>query len=42
VELANAIYLSALEDTPVQLPVAPGVYGPVFDELVAGRRLRAL
>jgi predicted dehydrogenase len=42
VELANAIYLSALEDTSVELPVAPGVYGPVFDELVAGRRLRAL
>jgi predicted dehydrogenase len=39
VELANAIYLSAIEDTPVELPVAPGEYRPVFDELVAGRRL---
>jgi predicted dehydrogenase len=39
VELANAIYLASLTGEAVELPLAPGVYGPVFDELSSGRRL---
>ena len=39
VELANAIYLSSLENTSVQLPLASGSYAPVFEELASGRRL---
>jgi predicted dehydrogenase len=36
VELANAIYLSSIEDRTVTLPLERGAYTPVFDELVTG------
>ena len=36
VELANAIYLSSVEDRAVTLPLERGAYTPVFDELVTG------
>ncbi len=39
VELANAFYLSSLTDEPVSLPLRPGEYPPVLDELAAGRRV---
>ena len=39
VELANAIYLSACRGDAVDLPLTPGAYPPVFEELAAGRRL---
>jgi predicted dehydrogenase len=39
IELANAIYLSGVSGHAVSLPLAPGTYGPVFDELVGGRSL---
>jgi predicted dehydrogenase len=39
VELANAIYLSTATGAAVDLPLAPGVYGPVFEELASGRRV---
>jgi predicted dehydrogenase len=39
VELANAIYLSSLTGTSIDLPLASGSYSPVFHELVAGRSL---
>jgi predicted dehydrogenase len=35
VELANAIYLSSIEDRVVELPLERGEYLPCFDELVA-------
>jgi predicted dehydrogenase len=36
VELANAIYLSSVEDRPVELPLERGAYRPCFEKLVAG------
>lgn len=39
VVLANAIYLSSLTGAAVDLPLDEGAYGPVFEELVSGRRL---
>jgi predicted dehydrogenase len=36
VELANAIYLSSVEDRVVYLPLERGEYPPVFEELVTG------
>jgi predicted dehydrogenase len=36
VELANAIYLSSLEQRVVELPLERGEYVPWFEELVAG------
>jgi predicted dehydrogenase len=36
VELANAIYLSSVEDRAVELPLERGEYTLVFDELVTG------
>jgi predicted dehydrogenase len=39
VELANAIYLSSSTGRPVALPLEPGSYPPVFEELASGRRL---
>ncbi len=36
VELANAIYLSSLEDRIVELPLERGEYTPWYEELVAG------
>ena len=42
VELANAIYLSSCTGEVVELPLAPGRYPPVFEELAAGRRVPGL
>jgi predicted dehydrogenase len=42
VELANAIYLSSCTGDAVDLPLAPGTYPPVFEELAAGHRLPRL
>jgi len=42
VELANAIYLSSCTGSAVTLPLAPGSYPPVFEELASGRRLPGL
>ncbi len=42
VELANAIYLSSCTGAPVAVPLAPGSYPPVFEELASGRRLAHL
>ena len=39
VELANAVYLSSLAGAPVDLPLPAGSYGPVYEELVAGRSI---
>jgi predicted dehydrogenase len=39
VELANAVYLSALTRDVVELPLAAGVYPPVFEELATGRSI---
>jgi predicted dehydrogenase len=39
VELANAIYLSAIRGESVELPLAPGAYPPVYEELAAGRSI---
>jgi hypothetical protein len=39
VELANAIYLSSSTGGPVDVPLTPGSYPPVFEELASGRRL---
>ena len=36
VELANAVYLSSLEDRIVELPLERGEYTPWYEELVAG------
>jgi predicted dehydrogenase len=36
VELANAIYLSALEDRPVDLPLERGEYLPSYEQLASG------
>ena len=36
VELANAIYLSSVEDRTVELPLERGAYLPVFEALVDG------
>ncbi len=42
VELANAIYLSSCTGEAVAVPLAPGAYPPVFEELASGRRLPRL
>ena len=42
VELANAIYLSALTGEPVGVPLAAGSYPPAFEALVAGRSILRL
>ncbi len=42
VELANAIYLSSSTGSSVDVPLTPGSYPPVFEELAAGRRLPRL
>jgi predicted dehydrogenase len=42
VELANAIYLSALTGDEVALPLAPGAYPPVFEALASGRSILRL
>jgi predicted dehydrogenase len=39
VELANAIYLSSCLGEPVDLPLRPGMYPPVFEDLASGRRV---
>jgi predicted dehydrogenase len=39
VMLANAISLSSLRGTAVDLPLEEGAYRPVFEELASGRRL---
>src|SRR5262249_39617366 len=39
IELPNANYLSGLSGEAVALPLSPGSYAPVFDELVGGRSL---
>ncbi len=39
VELANAIYLSSSTGRPVDVPLTPGSYPPVFEELASGHRL---
>jgi predicted dehydrogenase len=39
VELANAIYLSSCTDAVVDLPLEPGAYARVYEELLAGRSL---
>ncbi len=36
VELANAVYLSAVSDAPVALPLEDGKYRPVYDSLCSG------
>jgi predicted dehydrogenase len=36
IEVANAVYLSAILDTPVELPLAAGTYAPVYERLSAG------
>jgi predicted dehydrogenase len=42
VELANAIYLSSCTGEVVDLPLGPGTYRPVFEDLASGRRLLRL
>jgi predicted dehydrogenase len=42
VELANAVYLSVVEEAAVTLPLTPGLYPPVFEELASGRRVLPL
>lgn len=42
VEFANAVYLSSLAGAPVDVPLAAGLYGPVYEELAAGRSIRRL
>jgi predicted dehydrogenase len=42
VELANAAYLSAVNDAEVTLPLAPVSYPSVFEELASGRRVLPL
>jgi predicted dehydrogenase len=39
VELVNAIYLSALQDRPVELPLPEGEYASVYEALAAGRTM---
>jgi predicted dehydrogenase len=39
VEVANAIYLSSCTGAAVDLPLAPGSYSPVYEELASGRSL---
>jgi predicted dehydrogenase len=39
VELVNAIYLSALRDEAVELPLRTGEYASVYDDLAAGRTM---
>jgi predicted dehydrogenase len=36
VEVANAVYLSAILQQPVALPLAPDVYGPLYERLCRG------
>jgi hypothetical protein len=36
IEVANAVYLSATLGEPVELPLAPGAYAPVYQRLSAG------
>jgi hypothetical protein len=33
------VYLSSLAGAPVDLPLKAGSYGPVYEELVAGRSI---
>jgi predicted dehydrogenase len=35
IEVANAVYLSAILDEPVELPLAPGAYAAVYERLCA-------
>lgn len=39
VELANAVYVSALRDEPVELPLDRSDYAAVFDDLCCGRQV---
>lgn len=39
VELANAIYLSSCTGRAVELPLAPGSFGPVHEDLASGHSL---
>jgi predicted dehydrogenase len=39
VEFANAVYVSSLTGAPVELPLPAGSYGPVYEELAAGRSI---
>ena len=36
IEVANAVYLSAILAAPVELPLAAGAYAPVYERLSAG------
>jgi predicted dehydrogenase len=36
IEVANAVYLSAILEAPVELPLAAGAYAPVYERLSAG------
>ena len=36
IEVANAVYLSAILDEPVELPLAAGAYAAVYERLCAG------
>ena len=36
IEVANAVYLSAILDEPVDLPLAAGAYAPVYEKLCSG------
>jgi predicted dehydrogenase len=36
IEVANAMYLSAIRGEPVELPLAAGAYAPVYEGLTAG------
>ena len=38
VEVANAVYLSAMRGESVELPLAPGAYAPVYEQLSTGAR----
>jgi predicted dehydrogenase len=42
VEFANAVYLSTVTEQEVTLPLPPGAYASVFEELASGRRVLPL
>jgi predicted dehydrogenase len=42
VEFANAVYLSAVLHDEIALPLSPGAYSSVFEELASGRRVLPL